>query len=297
MYRLRVPRVSVVVPVFNRPAYVAEAVRSALAQECPGGLEVLVVDDGSTDTTPQVLAALAAADARVRVVRQANAGPAHARNRAFREARGELLALLDSDDVWLPGKLAAQLALLDAHPRAALVHSDVDEFFEADARPWTRRPEIVSGHVLRRLLERNVLHTMTVVLRRSVVDEVGGFDPEYPPCEDWDLWLRIAARHAIVGDAERRVRVRIHEGGISRDPLVVYAQARRLVAAAARRLAAEGHPDAAFARRQAARWHVKYGRRLRRAGRADEAETEFRAATALWPAARLDVWRAKLSRA
>ena len=281
-------------PVYNRPAYVAEAVRSALAQECPGGLEVVVVDDGSTDGTPGVLAALAAEDDRVRVVTQENAGPAHARNRAVREARGELLALLDSDDVWLPGKLAAQVALLDAHPGAAFAHSDVDEFWEQGSGRWTRRPPVVSGHVLRTLLKRNVIHTMTVVLRRAVLDEVGGFDPDYPPCEDWVLWLRIAARHPVVGDPARRVRVRLHAGGISSDLLVVYRQAARLVLAAADRLRADDHPTAPYAVRQAARRHVKYGRRLARAGRGEEAHAAFAAAARLHPLGRLAILGARL---
>ncbi len=289
------PRVSVIVPVFNRPAFVAEALRSALAQECPGGFEVVVVDDGSTDETPQVLAALAAEDERLRVIRQDNSGPAVARNRAFAESTGEFLALLDSDDIWMPGKLAAQVTLLDTHPRVALVHAEVEEFFEGAERQWRHRPRIVSGDVLATLLNRNSIHTMTVMLRRSVIDEVGGFDPTYPPCEDWDLWLRIAEHHEFMGDREPRVWVRIHEGGISSDPLVVYAQATRLLAAAAKRLAARGNDAmASEARRQAARWYVKYGRRLVRARRSDEARTAFDAAIRLHPPSRFAVIRARL---
>jgi len=287
-------RVSVIVPVYNRAAFVADALRSALEQECPGGMEIVVVDDGSTDETPDVLAELARRHSEIRVIRQENAGPAHARNRALQEARGEYLALLDSDDVWLPGKLASQVALLDAHPGAAFVHSDVDEFWEEGEGKWTRRPAIVSGHVLRALLRRNVIHTMTVMLRRSVLDEVGGFDPEYPPCEDWDLWLRIAAAHPIVGDLERRVRVRLHEGGISSDPVVVGRQATRLLDAAATRLRDAGHPDAGYARRQAARWYVKYGRRIARDGDAEIAAEAFDRASALHPLGRLDAIRARL---
>jgi glycosyltransferase involved in cell wall biosynthesis len=284
----------VIVPVYNRAAFVAEALESALAQECPGGMEIVVVDDGSTDHTPAVLAGLAAQHPELRVLRQANAGPAHARNHALREARGEFLALLDSDDVWLPGKLASQVALLDAHPDAAFAHSDVDEFWEDGEGEWTRRPEIVSGHVLRILLKRNLIHTMTVMLRRSVIDEVGGFDPEFPPCEDWDLWLRIVDRHPIVGDPERRVRVRLHEGGISSDPVVVSRQASRLLETAAARLRDQGHPDAGYARRQAARWYVKHGRRLAHKGDAAGAGDAFARASALHPLGRLDALRARL---
>jgi len=287
-------RVSVIVPVYNRAAFVTEALASALGQECPGGMEIVVVDDGSTDDTPTVLAELAAPHPEIRVIRQENAGPAHARNLAMREARGEFLALLDSDDIWLPGKLASQVMLLDAHPDAAFAHSDVDEFWEEGDGEWTRRPEIVSGHVLRTLLRRNVIHTMTVVLRRSVIEEIGGFDADYPPCEDWDLWLRIAATHPIVGDPERRVRVRLHEGGISSDPLVVYRQATRLLGAAAARLRETGHRDAGFARRQAARWYVKYGRRLAREGDVEKAAAAFDHAAALHPLGRLEAFRARL---
>ncbi len=287
------PRVSVIVPVHNRPAYVREAIDSALAQECPGGFEVVVVDDGSTDDTPAVLASYGD---RIRVVRQPNGGAASARNRAISESGGELLALLDSDDVWLPGKLAAQVALLDARPDAALLHSDVDEFFEgARSGAWTRRPPVLGGDVLRDLLRRNFVHTMTVLMRRSVLDEVGPFDLRYPPCEDWDLWLRIAERNRFVADPERRVRTRVHAGGISADPSVVYTQGCRVLEAAAERLARTRPADAGFARRQAARWHVKLGRRLARDGRRDEAESAFARAVALHPLGRLDVWRARLS--
>ena len=286
------PRVSVVVPVYNRPAYVREAVDSALAQRCPGGFEIVVVDDGSTDETPQVLASYGSL---IRVVRQANGGVARARNAGFAAARGEYFALLDSDDVWLPGKLAAQVALLDAHPQAAFAHSDVEEFFEdGPSRSWTRRPEIVSGDALRVLLRRNVIHTMTVMLRRVAIEEVGDFDPRYPPCEDWDLWLRLAERFPFAADPAPRVRTRVHEGGISSDPIVVYTQGCRVLAAAATRLTAAGRPEGPFARREAARWHVKLGRRLARAGRRTEADAAFAGAVALHGAARIDVALARL---
>jgi glycosyltransferase involved in cell wall biosynthesis len=287
------PRVSVIVPVYNRPAFVRQAVDSALAQECPGGFEVVVVDDGSTDGTPKVLASYGD---RIRVVTQSNGGVARARNAGFAAARGEYFALLDSDDIWLPGKLAAQLALLDAHPEAGFAHSDVEEFFEDEpGRKWTRRPAIVSGDLVRTLLRRNVIHTMTVMLRRRAVEEVGDFDPKYPPCEDWDLWLRIAEHRPVVGDARAWVRTRVHEGGISANPIVVYTQGCKVLAAAAARLAARSSPHAGFAHRQAARWHVKLGRRFARARRDEEAAATFSRAVELHPLARVGVLLAKLS--
>jgi glycosyltransferase involved in cell wall biosynthesis len=283
----------VLVPVHNRPDFVREALDSALAQQCPGGFEVLVVDDGSTDATPE---ALAAYGERIRVERQDNAGPAAARNLGIEAARGDLIALLDSDDVWLPGKLALQVAALDACPEAALSHTDVDEFFEDGSdQVWTRRPPVVSGSVLRDLLARNTIHTMTVVVRRDVVRGLGGFDARFPPCEDWDLWLRIAAGHEILGHAQRTVRTRVHSGGISADPRVVYRQAARLLQSASDRLAAEKRPsDARRARRQAARYLVKLGRRLVRDGRSADATEAFDAAIVLDGGARLAVATARL---
>jgi glycosyltransferase involved in cell wall biosynthesis len=286
------PRVSVIVPVYNRPAFVRQAVDSALVQECPGGFEVVVVDDGSTDDTPAVLASYGD---RIRVVRQENGGVARARNAGLAAARGELLALLDSDDVWMPGKLAAQVELLDAHPDAGFAHSEVEEFVEGDRRPWSRRPQLASGDVLRALLRRNFVHTMTVMLRRRAVEEVGDFDPRFPPCEDWDLWLRIAEHRGVVADARPWVRTRVHEGGISADPVVVTTQGAKVLAAAAVRLEARQSPLARFARRQASRWNVRLGRRLVRAGRRREAEEAFQRATELHPLGRVDVLLARLS--
>ncbi|MCG3136093.1 MAG: hypothetical protein HMLKMBBP_03909 [Planctomycetes bacterium] len=291
------PRTSVVVPVFNRPVFVKEAIESALAQECPGGHEVVVVDDGSTDRTPEVLASFGG---RIRAFRQANAGPAVARNRAVAESRGEYVAFLDSDDVWLPGKLDAQVRILDAHPEACLVHSEVAEFFEeGEPRRWTRRPELLGGRVLLELARRNFVHTMTVLARRSCLDAVSSgpaapFDPAYPPCEDWDLWLRLAERWAFVADPEPRVRTRVHEGGISSDPLVVYAQGCRALAAAADRITRSGSDAAPAFRAEAARWHVKLGRRLVRAERRAEAKAAFTKAVELAPSARWQVLLARL---
>src|SRR5262249_16987777 len=146
-------------------------------------------------------------------------------NAGFAAARGEYFALLDSDDIWLPGKLAAQVALLDAHPQAGFAHSDIEEFFEGGRRTeWTRRPAIDSAAVLQAPLRRNLAHTTPVMLRRVAIEEVGDFDPRYPPCEDWDLWLRICEHRPVAGDSRAWVRTRVHEGGISADPIVVTTQ-------------------------------------------------------------------------
>ena len=159
------------------------------------------------------------------------------------------------------------------------------------------RSDVLGGAVLRALLRRNFVHTMTVVLRRSALvalAEPQGFDARYPPCEDWDLWLRLAEQYEFAADPVPRVRTRIHAGGISSDPIVVYTKGCAALAAAADRLSAQSHHDAPLARREAARWHVKLGRRLARAGRSAEANAAFAAAVALSKSARLGVVLARM---
>lgn len=194
------PLVSVVVPTFNCARFANEAISSVLAQDYPN-LELIVVDDGSTDGT---LERLPRQEARVQILRQENAGPAAARNRGAAAARGEFLAFLDCDDVWLPGKLAAQVQHLLHHPEVGLVHGLVRDWYpdKTGAYPpfsnFTSPNDPVtlvagdSGWVYPEILLDFVLCTSTVVLRRELFERVGGFDESYRIGEDYDLWLRLA---------------------------------------------------------------------------------------------------------
>ena len=186
------PLVGVVVPTYNRADVLPRALQSALRQTYEA-LEVIVVDDGSTDDTEAVVAALD--DPRVRYVLQPrNAGVSAARNRGIREARGEFIAFLDSDDEWFPDKIERQVARFrEVNNRVGLLYCGVRSV--SDRRgDWTFRPKH-RGDVYEAMLQRNVIHTGSgVVIRREVVDVVGGFDEEIPAIEDYEYWLRIA-RH------------------------------------------------------------------------------------------------------
>ncbi len=187
------PLVSVIVPTFNRAALVARAIDSVLAQTYER-FELLVVDDASTDDTADVIAACG--DARVRHLRQdRNRGVAAARNRGFREARGELLALLDSDDEWRADKLARQV------DRARRLPETVGLFYTgvatvgSDGSAWFDIPSH-RGDIRRALLQRNVIHgCSSVMLRSAVVERVGGMDEALPAIEDYDHWLRVAEHY------------------------------------------------------------------------------------------------------
>jgi glycosyltransferase involved in cell wall biosynthesis len=185
--------ISVIIPTYNRAAFVREAVDSVLAQSSSPG-EVIVVDDGSTDETRSVLAVHTE---RIRYVRQLHAGVSAARNHGVALARGEWLAFLDSDDLWLPGKLAAQRRFMVDHPQSRIFQTEelwLRNGKRINPRKYHRKPD---GYCFERLLERCLVSPSAVMVHRSVIDAVGGFDEAMPACEDYDLWLRIGCRYPI----------------------------------------------------------------------------------------------------
>ena len=194
------PRVTVLIPAYNAAATIEATLRSALDQTYRS-IEVLVVDDGSTDGTADVVRGIQ--DDRLRLIEQANGGVAAARNRAIAEARGALLAPLDADDVWYPTKLAAQVERMEAGgPTMGMVYSwwvRIDEQGRIRGSSFPCRAE---GSVAPALLYANFIGNASVPLyRRDAVVEVGGYDTSLRArgaqgCEDWDLSLRVAARHA-----------------------------------------------------------------------------------------------------
>jgi O-antigen biosynthesis protein len=199
------PRVSVIVPTFNRAAVLPRAIHSVLAQSWTD-FELLIVDDGSTDATADVVARHR--DPRMRYLRQPrNAGVSAARNRGLRDARGDFVAFLDSDDEWLPGKLLAQLTVFERAPAdLGLVYTGV-ECVCADGRRRVDVPE-ERGDVYRHMLGRNVVHGggSNVMMRRNVVAVVGFFDERLRAIEDYEYWLRIARFFTVDYVAEPLIR-------------------------------------------------------------------------------------------
>ncbi|MFQ5667632.1 MAG: glycosyltransferase family 2 protein [Candidatus Binatia bacterium] len=182
-------RVSVVIPTFNRQALVGEAVASVCAQQ-GAACEIIVVDDGSTDDTAAVLQRAFATC--IRLLRTANRGVAAARNLGVRASAGDLIAFLDSDDLWLPGKLAAQLDFFAHHPEAEICQTE-EIWFRHGVRVNPRRRHCKpSGDVFAASLKLCLVSPSAVMLRRGLFERVGGFDEGLPACEDYDLWLRIA---------------------------------------------------------------------------------------------------------
>ena len=217
--------VSVIVPTYNR-AYCLQSALDSVFVQSHANLEVVLVDDGSTDDTAALAERIAAREPRLRYIHQSNSGVSAARNRGLREARGDYLALLDSDDTWMPWKLEAQLACLKALPEVGMIWSDMQavdpegqvvsaaflrtmyhayrwfkpEDLFADARPLASmmlappqfpRPVMVRwGDIFSQMLMGNLVHTSTVLLRRSRYESVRQFDESMRTGEDYDFHLR-----------------------------------------------------------------------------------------------------------
>jgi len=187
-----VAAVSVIMPAYNVAPYVGAAVGSACAQTF-SDLEVVVVDDGSTDATAEIVADISRHDPRVRLIRRSNGGISTARNIALAAATGRYLALLDSDDAWDPEYLEAQVAVLEARPEVAVVTGNArflgSRLDGQPARPWPDpRPEPDLSSIL---ADEESIFIMSV-FRREVYERIGGFDESMRTNEDYDYWLRAA---------------------------------------------------------------------------------------------------------
>jgi len=187
------PRVSVVLPTFNRGWVVTEAVESVLGQDY-ANLELIVVDDGSTDNTNDLLSTF---EDRITVIRQPNRGVSAARNAGVRASTGELIALLDSDDTWLPGKVTAQVTFFSTHPDVLVCQTEEVWIRNGVRVNPGKRHRKEAGMIFERSLALCLVSPSAVMMRRSLLDQVGLFDESLPACEDYDLWLRIAWKHPI----------------------------------------------------------------------------------------------------
>lgn len=217
--------ISVVIPCHNAERWIAATLRSVLAQKVDG-LEIIVVDDGSADRSGD----LVVRDfPQVTVIRQSNAGVAAARNRGIARARGTWVAFVDADDIWLPDKLRAQAQLLATRPDARMAYSGWVVWRSGDAEP---APELLarlekdegagptaagpSGWIYPELLLDCAVWTSTVMIRRDVLDEVGGFDETLRIGEDYDLWLRASRVTPILQVPRALALYRQHPDSITR---------------------------------------------------------------------------------
>ncbi len=187
------PITSVIIPTYNRWPLVVEAVDSVLAQSFQD-IEIIVVDDGSTDGTTNRLAKF---DGRLRLFTTTRRGVAAARNFGVSQAQGCYVAFLDSDDLWLPGKLETQIAFLDRHPEIQICQTDeiwVRNGVRVNPKAMHRKP---SGDIFVRSLDLCLISPSAVMMTRELFQRIGGFDESFPVCEDYDLWLRVTSVYSV----------------------------------------------------------------------------------------------------
>lgn len=202
------PCVSVLIPAYNRADYLLEAVDSALNQTFRD-LEVVIVDDGSTDNTGQIAQGIQ--DPRVRYIRQENRGVSAALNTAWRAAKGKFLAMLGSDDVWLPNQLEQLVPVLEADANLGLVYARA-QGMDAKGKPLPQilgAPEKFPGRPLESILYGDFVCGIAAVFRRDSLERLGGFNETMTGNEDWDLWIRLAevSRFAYVNSILARYRM------------------------------------------------------------------------------------------
>ena len=204
-----VPEVTVLMPVRDGARWLAEAADSIRRQSF-ANFEFLIVDDGSTDRTPEILASLAALDRRVRILRQLAGGIVAALNAGLADARAPLIARMDADDVAHEERLARQVAAMRARPELAALGTFYTQIDEA-GRPG-RLVELPTepGAIAAALLVSNCVAHPTTLLRRDAVLKAGGYRAGFPRCEDYDLWLRLSQTHLIANLAEPLLQYRLH---------------------------------------------------------------------------------------
>jgi glycosyltransferase involved in cell wall biosynthesis len=187
------PLVSVIIPTYNRGWVVQEAIDSVLDQDFRD-YELIVVDDGSNDNTREILATYAEA---ITVLKQPNQGVSAARNSGIAAASGQLVAFLDSDDLWLPGKLSSQVKFFKENADAVI--NQTQEIWVRNGvrvNPKKRHHKF-SGMIFERSLALCLVSPSAVMIRKSLFDTVGVFDEQLPACEDYDLWLRVSCRYPV----------------------------------------------------------------------------------------------------
>ncbi len=205
------PRVSVILPTHNRVGFLIEAIESVLHQSF-ADLELIVVDDGSSDETPAAVSRIA--DPRVRLLRQDHRGVGAALNAGLAASRGQYIARIDDDDAWLPHLLATEVPVLDGHPAVGLVYGRC-EMMTADGSPTGGSrgfPLKFPEDGFRSLLHADYTASITSVIRRACLDRVGAWDESILLSEDWDMALRIARHYPLRFVDEIVARIRVHPG-------------------------------------------------------------------------------------
>jgi glycosyltransferase involved in cell wall biosynthesis len=209
------PQISVLMPVHNSSRYLSQAVESILHQTLTD-FEFLIIDDGSSDASPQILQAYVEQDARIQLTRQENRGIAKTRNQLLFQARGELVACMDADDVALPDRFARQVEFLQQHPQVVCLGGALD-WIDYQGRCLGHCPMPEDNAEIQRLLLGGIslLHHPTAMARRAALWQVGGYDETMVASSDLDLWLRLGEIGELANLPDTLLHYRLHRKSIT----------------------------------------------------------------------------------
>ncbi|SKB12238.1 Glycosyltransferase involved in cell wall biogenesis [Planktothrix sp. PCC 11201] len=207
------PKISVVIPVYNGEKTIQKTIESVLKQTFKDW-ELIIIDDGSQDSTVKIIREIE--DSRIRIFSYSNAGLASSRNRGIDHAQGEYITFLDADDLWTPDKLEAQFQALQEHPEAAVAYSWTDYIDQSSQFLHSGRQITINGDVYEHLLVNNFLENgSNPLIRKQALNQVGEFDTSLKAGEDWDMWLRLAADYQFVVVTRPQILYRVSTGSMS----------------------------------------------------------------------------------
>lgn len=207
------PSISVIIPVFNGDKTIKDTIRSVLNQTFPH-FELLIINDGSTDSTLDIIKTID--DPRLKILSYPNAGLAASRNRGITQSKGDYISFIDADDLWTEDKLQSQWELLKKNPKAGVAYSWTNFIDESGNSIKRKTPLSLEGNVVKELFLVNFIENgSNVLIRKSALDQVGGFDESLTNSHDWDMWLRLALHYEFVCVRSPQVLYRVYPTSMS----------------------------------------------------------------------------------
>jgi len=268
------PKISVIIPTYNSAQFIAEALESVFVQTYKD-YEVIVVDDGSTDNTKEVLKPYMS---KIRYIYKENGGAASARNVGIKNARGEYIAFLDSDDLWLPEKLEKQVKYFEEHLQVDMVFADCVRFGEEVLNTRNGTRQLVSDDMFVNIWWYNIVPTSTVIVRKSCFEKVGLFDEarEIETAEDAEMWLRIAREYKVGYLKEVVTKYRVRTSGYSRSNINrAYSSTKLVIDKYWEDIKMKGYTRK-FLNRRLHEYHFDYGLSLFCANMFQDAQKQFK---------------------
>ena len=207
------PKVSIIIPTYNQSQYLEEAMESVLNQTYQN-IEIIIVDDGSTDNTSEVVKSF---DNKIIYIPQKNKGASSARNAGIKKAQGQYVAFLDSDDMWIKNKLEKQIKFIQNNPEIGLLGTGCYQMVDINKMIYKKIFPAKNEILQKDLIKYNPFIQSSVIIRKDIFNDIGLYDEKFKESEDYDLWLRIAQKYKVANIQEALVTKKYYEKGLSKD--------------------------------------------------------------------------------